>query len=112
MQAPESSTFQKRPAYQYIRASDKLPTVANLRDDDLAEARVKLFDPTSAWTWYIAAYNPETRQAYGIVVGHEVEEGYVDMSELVAFRGGFGLPIERDLHYTPETFRAIKQRER
>lgn len=105
----EASTFQKRPAYKYLRGTDKLPTIADLRDDDQAIARVKLFDPTGSWTWYIAAYDPDTRQAYGIVAGHETEEGYIDMAELVAFRGGFGLPIERDLYWTPRTFAAIRE---
>ena len=65
-------------------------------------ARVKLFDPCSGWTWYLAEYDPETRQAYGVVVGNETERGYFDMGELVSHRSnGFGLPIERDLHWTP-----------
>lgn len=106
--ALEQSTFQARPAYKYIRATDQLPTIADLRDDDQAVALVKLFDPTGSWTWYIAAYDPDTRQAYGIVQGFELEEGYIEMSELVAMRGRFGLPIERDLHFTPQTLGAIR----
>lgn len=109
MQALEASTFQKRPAYQYLRESDKLPTIADLRDDDLAVARVKLFDPTSSWTWYIAAYDPDTREAYGLTQGHELEEGYISMAEIVEHRGRFGLPVERDLHWFPRTLREIRQ---
>ncbi|KKK73646.1 hypothetical protein LCGC14_2891760 [marine sediment metagenome] len=54
----EASTFQKRPAYRYIRESDKLPS---LEPEEEPIARIKLFDPTGSWTWYIAAYDPETR---------------------------------------------------
>ena len=107
--AIEQSTFQKRPAYAYIRESDKLPTI----DEALAQrgsltAKVKLFDPTGSWTWYIAAYDPETRIAYGLVDGFELEEGDISMTELVAYRGGFGLPIERDLYWEPKTLEQIR----
>ena len=94
----ERSTFQKLPAYRYIRESDHLPVVA----PEEPVALVKLFDPTGSWTWYIAAYDPETRQAYGLVHGFDDEYGYISMAELVDIRGQFGLPIERDLHWTPK----------
>ena len=96
----EASTFQKRPAYRYIRKSDKLPA---LRDDGKSAslARVKLFNPTGAGTWYISEYDPETRMAYGYADIQEGEYGYISMAELVDFRGQFGLPIERDLHWSP-----------
>jgi len=95
----ECSTFQKRPAYRYIRASDKLPGLYEAPIDPVA--RIKLFDPTGSWTWYIAAYDPETRIAYGVVDGFEKECGDIYMPDLVEFRGGFGLPIERDLSWKP-----------
>jgi hypothetical protein len=94
----ESSPFQRRPAYRYIRASDGLP-VREDRADPIA--RVKLFNPTGAGTWYLTAYDPETRRASGAAVVHEYELGDFDMAELGAFRGRFGLPIERDLHWAP-----------
>ena len=91
----ECSTFQNRPAYHYLRQSDKLPT----KPDDVC--RVKLFDPTGSWTWYISSYDPATRMAGGLVDGAYWEYGDISMPELVAFRGRFGLPIERDLHWSP-----------
>ncbi|MDP2661307.1 MAG: DUF2958 domain-containing protein [Dehalococcoidia bacterium] len=95
----EASTFQKRPAYRYIRESDHVPVEAP--DDGTAVALVKLFAPDGGWRWYIAAYDPLTRTAYGLVHGQEDEYGYFFMEELVAFRGRFGLPIERDLYWKP-----------
>jgi len=95
----ESSSFQKRPAYRYIRASDKLPVRNECRNDPTAW--VKLFNPAGIGTWYLAEYDPATRTAYGLCVLQEAELGYVSMQELVAFRGRFGLPIERDLHWQP-----------
>lgn len=93
----EASTFQKLPAYRYIRESDQMPALGT----DNGTARVKLFDPTGSWTWYISEYDPKTREAYGRVHGFEDEYGYIYMPELVEFRGRFGLPIERDLHWQP-----------
>ena len=102
MKDMEVSTFQKRPAYRYIRASDKVPT---FRSDGKAAsnmALVKLFDPTGSWTWYISEYDPDTRTAFGLVDGFERELGYFSMEELVNLRGRFGLPLERDLHFKPQ----------
>jgi hypothetical protein len=104
----EASTFQKRPAYRYIRATDKLPRIDELGEDPIA--RVKLFDPTGSWTWYIAGYDPETRQTYGLVDGFEREIGMFSMAELVELRGRFGLPIERDLYYEPKRLSELQKR--
>ena len=94
-----TSTFQKRPAYKYIRESDKLPRP---EEDMEPIARIKLFDPTGSWTWYISSYEPETGMALGLVDGFEKEQGYIYMPELLAYRGRFGLPIERDLYWKPK----------
>ena len=97
-----TSTFQKRPAYKYIRESDKLPSIDECREIEHPIARIKLFDPCGSWTWYIAAYDGDTGQAWGLVEGFESEIGQFDMRELCAIRGQFGLPIERDLYWTPK----------
>jgi len=96
----EASTFQKRPAYRYIRESDKMPPLAQGDDGD-GLARVKLFDPTGSWTWYLSEYDPESRTAFGRVHGQDDEYGNIYMPELVDYRGQFGLPIERDLYWEP-----------
>ena len=92
----ERSTFQDKPAYRYLRASDQLPKLSTSGPDPVA--LVKLFNPTGSGSWYIAEYDPETRTAYGAASLHEFELGYISLEELTAFRGRFGLPIERDLH--------------
>ena len=100
----EASTFQKRPAYRYIRQSDKVPDIGeNGREADQGDpvALIKLFNPTGVGTWYIAEYDPETRTAYGRADVQFNELGYIDIAELVDFRGQFGLPIERDLSWQP-----------
>ena len=91
----EVSSFQNKPAYRYIRVSDHVPL------SEGKTALIKLFNPTGAGTWYIAEYDPETRVAYGAAKIQEFEYGSFSMEELVAYRGRFGLPIERDLSWTP-----------
>ena len=68
----------------------------------------KLFTPWGNWTWYIAAYNPETGLAFGYVEGFENEWGYVDVEELAAIKGPFGLKVERDIHFVACKFNELK----
>lgn len=92
----------RTPAYQYIRESDRLPTT----DEAYAQADplclVKLFNPTGAGYWYVAGFDPATGLAFGVADIFMAEMGDFDMHELVAVRGRFGLPIERDLHWSPQ----------
>ena len=64
---------------------------------------LKLFNPTGAGTWYL--YEKEDEDIYwGFVnlgCSYEAECGTVSMSELMAFKGRFGLGIERDMHFKP-----------
>jgi hypothetical protein len=43
------------------------------------------------------------------VTGLESEWGYFSLAELTAARGRLGLPIERDLHFTPVRCSTIKE---
>ena len=105
-----SSSFQKRPAYRYLRRSDHLPRYDQIPDIsfDRIDAKVKLFNPTGIGTWYVAAYDPEDHIAWGVVDLHEIEVGSFSMDELVDFRGRFGLPIERDLHWSPKSLATLQ----
>jgi len=64
---------------------------------------LKLFNPTGAGTWYI--YEKEDDDIYWCFANlgdpECAECGTVSMSELMAFRGMFGLRIERDMHFKP-----------
>lgn len=94
----ERSTFQNKPAYRYIRQSDKMPAIGS----ESPIAKIKLFNPTGAGTWYLSEYDAADRLAYGVAdLGYGGELGYMSMEELVSFRGRFGLPLERDLNWTP-----------
>jgi hypothetical protein len=61
----------------------------------------KFFNPTGAGTWYATEYNPEGKTFFGYasIFGDWNDEwGSFSLEELEAFRGNFGLGIERDLH--------------
>jgi hypothetical protein len=67
---------------------------------------VKFFTPDSSWTWYAVSASKDEEsgdvQFFGLVDGLEVELGYFWLSELESARGALGLPIERDLYWTPK----------
>lgn len=105
----------KSPTYCYIRDTDRLPTIAQaiaLEDrEDFAGhvARVKLFMPEGSWTWYVLAYDPDTRMAYCLVDGDFAEYGDVSLDEIESLRGPvLRLPVERDLHFAPTNARQLK----
>jgi hypothetical protein len=65
----------------------------------------KFFNPTGAATWLIFAREAgEPDVLWGLAdLGMQcVEYGTISLSELQAFRGRFGLGIERDLHFHPK----------
>ena len=64
---------------------------------------MKLFNPTGAGTWYL--YEKIDEDIYMAFVNlndpEMAESGTISMSELMAFRGRFGLGIERDMSFKP-----------
>jgi len=80
-----------------LYATDKIP----LKDKKVI---VKFFCPTSNWTWYAFEYNPADKMFYGIVDGHELEQGYFSLREFedlnVQFYAGRSrVWIERDYYF-------------
>jgi hypothetical protein len=66
-----------------------------------AIVHVKYFTPDGDWTWFGTEYDPDTRTFFGLVDGVEKEYGYFSLDELESGRGSLGLPIERDMWFTP-----------
>jgi hypothetical protein len=64
-------------------------------------ALVKWFTPDSNFTWYVAEYDPETGDCFGLVDGLEKELGYFNLKEIQKLRGKFNLPVERDRFFDP-----------
>lgn len=72
----------------------------------------KLFDPQGSGTWWLFNYDPETEIAfcYASIFGdHNDEFGDVSLAELKAYRGRFGLGIERDLSFEPTAAKDIRE---
>ena len=76
-----------------------------------AVAPVKFFLPAGSWTWYATEFDGDDLM-FGLVSGFEVELGYFRLSELEGVSDLLGLPIERDLYYTPTTLRELQVYER
>lgn len=93
-----TAELEKRFARLYETENDPNPIVL-----------AKFFTPDSDWTWYATEYDPETRTFFGLVVGFEIELGYFSLDELEAARGPLGLPIERDLLFTPTRLSEVKK---
>jgi hypothetical protein len=66
------------------------------------------FTPDSNWTFYPYEFDGED-VFFGWVVGFEQELGYFRLSELMAARGPFGLPIERDMHFAPTRLSEVRK---
>jgi hypothetical protein len=66
---------------------------------------VKLFTPDAGCTWLLTELDPEEPDiAFGLCdlgMGYP-ELGSVRISELEAVRGRLGLPVERDLYFSPQ----------
>ena len=57
------------------------------------------FNPNGAGDWYATEYDPEVEQFFGYVSifgDHNDEWGSFSLTELAAYKGPFGLGIERD----------------
>ena len=69
---------------------------------------VKLFTPTSNYTWYITEGSPEGNDfiLFGYVFGQFGEWGYVSLNELQSL----GALVERDLYFTSGLWSEVKAR--
>ena len=79
-----------------------------------AVAYLKLFAPSSSWSWYAVEGEPvaddsgeEDFRFFGLVDGHVKELGYFSLAELESVNGPLGLPIKRDLRWQPKTLEEI-----
>ena len=83
-----------------------LPTPRTDGESASDMATVKLFTPDAGCTWKLSEYDPDSGLAFGycdLGMGPYCSElGYVSIPELLERRGALGLPVERDLYYTPE----------
>tara|TARA_R110000824_G_scaffold313284_1_gene500126 strand:+ start:397 stop:693 length:297 start_codon:yes stop_codon:yes gene_type:complete len=65
---------------------------------------VKLFTPSGSATWWIYSMN-ENGDCFGIAEMNVREYGWFNINEISELRvKPFGLPVERDMYYTPPAF--------
>tara|TARA_R110002051_G_scaffold154430_2_gene226591 strand:- start:6 stop:359 length:354 start_codon:yes stop_codon:yes gene_type:complete len=73
---------------------------------DQKEIVCKFFNPCGAGTWYVVEGSEDADgdwTFFGLVELHEREWGYFKLSELESLDVGFGLGIERDIHWGNES---------
>jgi hypothetical protein len=85
---------------------ERLPPLYSQEKEANPVVYAKFFTPDSNWTWWVTEGSPEGDdfRFFGFVRGHDDEWGYFLLSELDQARGPLGLPIERDLYFTPGRF--------
>ena len=86
----------------------KLPALGATEKIDDPTIQAKFFTPDSNWTWFATEFDQKDT-FFGAVSGFEFELGYFSLSELQQTRGPLGLPIERDLHFTPTPLSKIRK---
>jgi hypothetical protein len=84
-----------------------LPPLYTSEDHSNPKAIVKFFTPDSSWTWYAVEFDGQDT-FFGLVDGWEKELGYFSLEELRSIRGPMGLPIERDLHFSPTPIKELQ----
>jgi len=72
----------------------------------------KFFTPDAGWTWFATEGGTDRGEYlfFGYVIGLEEEFGYFALSELESIRGQLGLPVERDLYFTPGPLSEVLKR--
>ena len=91
---------------QILTKAIKEKLIANHKEQDGTKefkAVLKLFNPTGVGTWYLSELDPKTNNAFGLCCLQEKELGYVNLDELLSFKGQMGLGIERDKFFKPKT---------
>ena len=101
---------------------EKLPALYTQENNADPLIICKIFTPDSSWTWYAIEGSPVDSNGFydtdkekvdfcffGLVSGIEVELGYFTLSELTKVRGILGLPVERDLYFTPKPLSEIRK---
>ena len=90
---------------------EKLPPLYKQEKEKDPIVYAKFFTPDSNWTWYVTEGEQQNGDFifFGYVIGQEREWGYFSLNELSAARGPWGLPLERDLYFTPKSFSEIKE---
>ena len=91
---------------------NKIPTLEATAETSIEDGVVicKFFNPAGAGTWYLTAYNPDQKLAFGFVTLGDpdmAELGYISITELESIKLPMGLSIERDMHFDPMPLKEV-----
>ena len=90
----------------------QLQTIPNLYETENQKdpiCHIKLFLPSSNWTWYIIEIDKQDKNTcFGFVDGLEQELGYFNIRELENLKGMFGLKVELDTSFKPTKLSEIR----
>ena len=88
---------------------DGLPALYSQEHTRNPVVHLKFFTPDSSWTWLVTEgqSDGDDFRFFGYVIGLESEWGYFLLSQLATLRGPLGLPVERDLHFSPRPFNEV-----
>ena len=89
---------------------ERLPEPEEIRDEEDPKVLAKFFHPTSGWTWYITAFEPEREIFLGLVDGQFLEYGSFSLKELKEVSGALGLGIERDKYFDPVSLSKLREK--
>lgn len=89
----------------------QLPPLYSQADESNPTIFIKFFLPGTRWTWYISEGEPKGDDfiLFGFTFGQEAEWGYSMLSELESVHNKLGLPVERDLTFTPAPWQEVQQ---
>lgn len=88
---------------------NKIPNLYETENEEEKICYVKLFLPSSNWTWYIIEIDKsDNNTCYGLVDGFEKELGYFTIRELENLKGLFGLKVELDTSFNTTKLSKIK----
>lgn len=88
---------------------NKIPNLYETENEEEKICYVKLFLPSSNWTWYIIEIDKsDNNTCYALVDGFEQELGYFTIRELENLKGLFGLKVELDTSFNTTKLSKIK----
>jgi hypothetical protein len=96
-----------KPTEKQLNALPKFYSTENIKAENKI---IKMHFFMGGSDWYIAEYDPESRQFFGYAVINGDDQmgewGYVSYDELLQIKMGFQ-EVDRDLHWTPKKFKDI-----
>ncbi len=96
-------------AFDLIPNSLEVPPLYATEHENDPVVFVKLFMPSSSWSWHVMEYDRQTGMCFGLVVGFETECCQFNLNSLASSRGPFDERVERDLHFKPTRLSEIRR---